>query len=102
MKIFSGLLTLVLLALILAFALSNDGRVTLALWPLEGEAQMPLYVLGLAPLLGGLLLGGLWGGLMGLSFRFKARRLCKEILRLNDRIEALEKTQTSKAPLRTK
>jgi hypothetical protein len=53
---------------------------------------MPLYLVALAPLLFGLIFGGVWGWAGGLPHRMKARRLNKELGALSDKIDELQKT----------
>jgi uncharacterized integral membrane protein len=92
MKIFSGVFAFIILVPVLCFALSNRTDVAIGLWPFDGVLQMPLYLIGLAPLMFGLLVGGLWGWIGGVPHRLKARRLNKELGALNSKIDELKKT----------
>ena len=92
MKIITGICGLITLILVLCFALSNPQAASIGLWPLSGELQIPLYVVGLMPLLFGLLVGGLLGWLAGVPHRLRARRLHKELGALNEKIDQLQKS----------
>jgi uncharacterized integral membrane protein len=92
MKIFSVLCGLFILVLVLCFALSNQQAVALSFWPLSGEVQVPLYLIGLLPLISGLFLGGLWAWLASVPHRLRVRRLNKELGHMNERINELQKT----------
>ncbi len=92
MRIFSGICGFVVLVLVLCFALSNQQDVTVAMWPFSESLQLPLYLVGLVPLLLGLLVGGLWGWVASLRHRLHSRRLNKELEALNDKISELQKS----------
>jgi len=62
------------------------------MWPFDGVAQAPLYIVGFAPLLFGLMIGGFWGWLGSVPHRLRARRLYKELDALNQQIGELQKT----------
>ncbi len=93
MRIFSGILGIVILALILLFALPNKGEVAVAI-PATGNVKMPLYAVGLGPLVFGFFLGLFLGWLNGLPHKMHARKLVKELGSLNDKIGELQKTAT--------
>jgi putative membrane protein len=95
MRIFSFLCVLIVLAPLLSFALSNVEPVAVSMWPFAGAAPMPAYLLALAPLAFGLLLGGLWGWAASVPHRLRARRLTKENSKLNDRISDMQKSSPS-------
>ncbi len=71
-------LTFVVLALLfIPFALSNREPASLRFWPFEGMIEVPLYLLLLAVLALGILLGGLArfaGRLSALAFRRRSTR----------------------------
>ena len=92
MKIFSGVFGLVILVLVLCFALSNPQDANVAMWPFAGTLQAPLYLICLAPLVFGLIFGGVGGWLASVPHRLRARRLNKELNVLNERINELQKT----------
>jgi uncharacterized integral membrane protein len=79
MKLLSALFSLAILAVVLCFVLSNQQDVTLTMWPFAGSLQFPLYLMGLIPLLVGLVAGGLWGWMSSVPHRLKIRQLNKEI-----------------------
>ncbi|MDR3424109.1 MAG: lipopolysaccharide assembly protein LapA domain-containing protein [Alphaproteobacteria bacterium] len=92
MKFVSGIFGLIALAFVVSFALSNRQNVAVAMWPIDGGLQEPLYLIGLAPLAFGLVIGGLWGWIGGVPHRRRAKRLSKELVSLNDKIGELQKT----------
>lgn len=96
MRIFSGIFGLIILALIISFALSNREETSVLLWPLQGELILPVWCVGLAPLAFGILFGGVWGGLISLPHRMRAKRLHKELGALNDTISELQKAAVVK------
>jgi uncharacterized integral membrane protein len=91
MKLISGIFALIILAAVLSFALSNRQNVSVGLWPLDGAMASPLYAIGLAPLVFGLVFGGLWGWLGSMPHRLRARRLNKELTALNDKIGEMQR-----------
>ncbi|MGB9152312.1 MAG: LapA family protein [Alphaproteobacteria bacterium] len=91
MKILSAIFGLLILALVLCFALSNQQGVSLAMWPWSETVQVPLYLTGLVPLAVGLIFGGVLGWLSGVPHRFRVRGLKKELEALNDKIGDLQK-----------
>ena len=98
MKIISSIFGVAVLALVLCFALPNRQDVSVALWPLPGTLQVPLYLTGLAPLAFGLIFGGLWGWLSGVPHRLRARGLKKELHALNEKIDDLQKSVAARPP----
>jgi uncharacterized integral membrane protein len=72
-----------LLALVLViFAVSNRAGIDLTLWPLPVSLQAPLYLVVLATLLVGFLLGELVAWINGGKRRSEARALRRRIERL--------------------
>ncbi|HVC51397.1 MAG TPA: LapA family protein [Stellaceae bacterium] len=77
-------LTVLIAAIVLAvFAISNRINVALGLWPLPGVIDLPLYLLILATLLLGFLVGQLVAWIAGRHWR-------RELRQANRRITALE------------
>lgn len=92
MRFFSSILSAVIALLALAFALSNRQSVEVSLWPFGVTVQAPLYLFSLGTLLFGMMLGALVTWFSMLPHRFAARRLQKDILKLNEKIENLQQT----------
>ena len=92
MKIIFGTVGFLILLLVLSFALSNPASVTIGLWPFTDKTAMPLYIVGLVPLVFGILFGGMWGWIGSVPHRLRARRLNKEIHELNHKIGDLQRT----------
>jgi uncharacterized integral membrane protein len=90
MRIFSTVFGLILTFLVLSFSLTNRMDVVVGMWPFQTPLQMPLFVVGLAPLLFGLVFGALWGWMGGFRHRLEARRLNKELGGLKAKIGALQ------------
>ncbi len=91
MRIFSGVSGIVILALVLSFIFSNQQETTVALWPLKGSLDAPLYMVGLAPLVFGLVFGSFLSWVSGMKHRLRARQLNKELVALSDKIGDLQK-----------
>lgn len=91
MRILSRVLVLLLLLLGILMAVSNTERVALSFWPLPYGVQAPLYLLIVAVLLLGVLIGlGLawWAGRhhrrRAREHGKEARRLDREVIRLRE------------------
>ena len=70
--------------LLIPFAVSNRGPVSLGFWPLPFLVDLPLYLLVLLLLLVGFVIGATTGWLAG-------RRARRELRRRRRRVEALER-----------
>ena len=90
MKILSSVFALLILAFVLSFVLSNRQDAMVALWPFVETVEVPLYLVGLAPLVLGLFVGGLGGWLSSIPHRMKARRLTKALGALTNQFDALQ------------
>ncbi len=73
MRFLSWLVGLPLAAVIVVFAISNRQAATVGLWPLDRALTAPLYLVVLAPLVVGLILGTLLGGAGTIRARWEAR-----------------------------
>lgn len=100
MRIFSSLLGSFVLILAVCFAVTNRQTADVSLWPFDLELQTPVYLLSLGSLFSGVLIGAVitWIGL--LPHRLAARRLHKEIARMNDKISELQHSVQSAVPLK--
>jgi putative membrane protein len=94
MKILFWIIALPLLALAGAFAAANPQAVTLHLWPLPFELEMPVYAAVLGALGLGLVVAALYGWISNLSLRWDRRRHVRherqqeeEIARLRSELE---------------
>jgi uncharacterized integral membrane protein len=76
--------TLVAAALLIPFALSNRAPVSLEFWPLPLLVYLPLYLLVLALLLAGFIIGAAATWIAGRRIRRELRRRCR-------RVEVLER-----------
>ena len=87
-------IVLALVAVVLMlFAASNRQVVSLALWPLPASVELPLYILVLATLVFGFVVGEFSAWLRGWHWRREARRA-------RDRIAVLERElQAARPPL---
>ncbi len=92
MKLFSGLIGLIILVLALCFALANRQSSTISLWPFGVEVVAPLYLLTLGTLFCGFLAGAIIAWFNMLPHRLNARRLRKEIALLHEKIGDLQQT----------
>jgi len=98
MKLFSGLISLILVVLALCFALANQQSVVVSLWPFDVAIGVPLYLLSLGTLFVGLLLGAIIAWFAMLPHRFAARRLRKDLKKMHEKIEDLQQTVIAPAP----
>jgi uncharacterized integral membrane protein len=84
MKAVYWAVTLVAVALLIPFAVSNRAPVSLGFWPLPFLVALPLYLLVLSLLLVGFVIGAAAAWLAG-------RRTRRELRRRRRRVEALER-----------
>jgi len=76
-RVLGAVVTLPLTLLVIAFALSNRGLVTVGLWPFDDLIEMPVYLLTLGALATGFLAGAALASLGTLAARYRARREMK-------------------------
>jgi uncharacterized integral membrane protein len=81
-KRFSWILTLPLIAVAAIFAIANREPITLDLWPFEASPQLPLFVILLACLVFGLVVGGLATWLSAAPTRRRARQARRRVAEL--------------------
>lgn len=93
MRILSGLIGLIVILAALAFTLSNRQSVVVSFWPFDAETPaVPLGPLVLGAFFLGLLVGAMIVWLNLLPHRFKARRLRKDLTRLQGKIEDMRQS----------
>jgi uncharacterized integral membrane protein len=97
-KRLSFIITLPVTLVILVFALSNRGPIGLTFWPFDSTIDLPIYLVVLASLLLGFILGGLIAWLAGGRIRRQARRLRQETRRQAAEIVDLKKRHGSPPP----
>jgi uncharacterized integral membrane protein len=95
MKIISGFIGIIVLALALSFAIANRQPATLNIWPFDIALEAPLCVLSLGTLVFGVLIGALMAWLAMLPHRLRARRLGKDIALLREKLQELQQTVLS-------
>lgn len=98
MKIVSWLVGLPLAVIVMSFALSNRQGAAVGLWPFEDGIDLPVYLIVLAPLLIGFLVGAAFAGLKGLKYRRIARRQTKRAADLERQLAEV-RSPTSPAEL---
>jgi uncharacterized integral membrane protein len=81
-KRFSWILTLPLIAVAAIFAIANREPITLDLWPFETSPQLPLFVVLLACVGFGLVVGGLATWLSAAPARRRARQARRRVAEL--------------------
>ena len=100
-KFLSALLGLVFIAACLIFSLFNRQDVNVSLWPFEAEVTAPLFVMVLGALAIGLLLGSGMIWFQHMPYRFRARKLGKDLVELSNRLieaeQELERHRAEKA-----
>lgn len=73
MRIVFWIIALPVVAIAMAFAVSNHDPVAISLWPLVYRLEAPLYVVVTGALFVGFLIGMLYGGIATLRARRRAR-----------------------------
>lgn len=76
------IISLVMLAAVASFAISNKSQTVLAFWPLGDIAQLPLWAVVLGALFAGLMLGAVLVWLAGLPNRSRLRARDRRISKL--------------------
>jgi uncharacterized integral membrane protein len=88
----SSIATIVVTCFVLVFTLMNRQVVTVNLWPLSAEAQLPLYLLMLVTLFVGLFLGMTMMWIKSLKFKRSFRTLGKYVDELEKQVNTLKAT----------
>ncbi len=81
-KRFSWILTLPLIVVAAIFAIANREPIALDLWPFEASPQLPLFVILIACLVFGLVVGGLASWLSAAPTRQRARQARRRVAEL--------------------
>lgn len=89
MKIVFWIIALPLLALAAAFAAANPQAVSLRLWPLPYEMEVPAYAAVLGAFGLGLLIAGFYGWVSNLALRWDRNRHLRHEKKLEEETEAL-------------
>lgn len=95
---FSLLLTLPLLAVAVVFSVVNRHAVTLSFWPFQTELQLPLFVLVLAGLIVGVLIGFLVAWFSAGTLRRRLRYERERVRTLESEIERLKRDHALAQP----
>lgn len=77
MRLISWLIALPVVALAMAFAVSNHDSVTIDLWPAPYRLEVPLYIAVTGALLTGFVIGVIYGWIGSLPARRRARSEAK-------------------------
>jgi uncharacterized integral membrane protein len=85
-------------ALLALFAISNREMVSLGLWPLPFLIDLPLYLLVLAALLLGFVIGEFAAWLSGWRWRREARRCARRVAALERELAATQAQLMPPAP----
>lgn len=88
MRYLSWIVTIPVALLIISFAVTNREDVTLGLWPLPFQTDVPVYLVGLIGLLLGFLAGGLVAWIAGRRHRVAARHQTRRARRLEEDLAA--------------
>jgi uncharacterized integral membrane protein len=81
------IVTLPLTLIVVSFAISNRETASLALWPLPGSIDLPVFVVALVPLALGIVIGGLIDWLMQAGHRRQERRLKRQVGQLEGEVK---------------
>lgn len=98
MAYLTWLITIPLTVFTVLFAVSNGGDITLALWPLDDKATMPVYAFGLAMLGGGFFLGALFVWILSQRTRFLYWRTQRHNARLEKELDGMQAKASATAP----
>jgi uncharacterized integral membrane protein len=82
MRIVFWIIALPVIAIAMAFAVSNHDPVAISLWPLVYRLEAPLYVVVTSALFVGFLIGMLYGGINTLRARHRARHEARHASKL--------------------
>ncbi|MHA1597904.1 MAG: LapA family protein [Alphaproteobacteria bacterium] len=104
-RLISWIIMLPLLVAVVAFTVSNRGRVTIDLWPLPFSYDLPVFAIGM----GGVFLGFLFGAIVAWVSGGKTRAFGRQLMRsldssrreeahLKEQIRKLEATPPASAP----
>lgn len=91
MKIVFWIIALPVIAIAMAFAVSNHDPVAISLWPLVYRLEAPLYVVVTGALFIGFLIGMLYGGINTLRARHRARSEARQASKLQTDNEELRR-----------
>ena len=94
MRIVFWIVALPVVAVAMAFAVSNHESVAISLWPLVYRLEAPLYVVVTGALFLGFIIGLLYGGIGTLRARRRARTEAKHVTKLQSENEDLRRKLT--------
>jgi uncharacterized integral membrane protein len=100
-KRFSWILTLPLIVVVVIFAIANRESTTLDLWPFELSAQLPLFVILLACVVIGMVVGGVATWLSAAPVRRRARRARRQVAELERELGRLRQERDRAAQAAT-
>ena len=89
------LITLPIAVVVVSFAVSNRGSVALEFWPLPGDMLLPVYLMVLAPLVVGFLIGAFIAWLSAGKHRELARMRKNKLDELGRRLITLQEKQAT-------
>ena len=82
MRVVFWIIALPIVAIAMAFAVSNHDTVTISLWPLAYRLDIPLYIAVTGALFVGFIVGLLYGWIGSLCARHRARSEAKQVAKL--------------------
>lgn len=91
MRVVFWIIALPIVAIAMAFAVSNHENVTINLWPLAYRLDIPLYIAVTGALFLGFIVGLLYGWIGGLRARHRARIEAKHVTKLQTENEELRR-----------
>lgn len=94
MRIVFWIIALPVVAVAMAFAVSNHDAVAISLWPLVYKLEAPLYVVVTGALFIGFLIGMLYGGIGTWRARHRARSEARQASKLQSDNEELRRKLT--------
>ena len=101
MRFFGRLLWIIITAIFLAvatnFAISNDSKISLSLWPLTQNLEIPIWLFGVGTFVIGGMLGAVLMGGQILAIRAKLWRAQSQIRKLEKQATQAPKRDTNQA-----
>lgn len=91
MKVVFWIIALPIVAIAMAFAVSNHEIVTISLWPLVYRIDVPLYIAVTGALFLGFLAGLIYGWIGSLRARHRGRVEAKQVAKLQTETEELRR-----------
>ena len=91
------ILTVMLMVVAASFAISNDAMISVSLWPLAQNLEIPIWLFGVGTFVVGGILGVVLMGVQILAIRTKLWHAQSQIKKLNKQAEQAQEKDTNQA-----